>query len=209
MQVRDELEGGSSPPRRPAYNHSRLALDTMGQLSSEAYIGRQQYAADRAADNARIVETAIEDGAKAREFTRVVDSMTTLRHDIHTTDTVQLASSSESDGSQLTADAWEMVRLAREIRDIGIVEIEDEKIKALSSAAGRTGCTDDEGRVEACDLPYYDSDIDGDDWDAAVQQYAREIHDIVEAINSAAEAILREIDSQLGTSYCPSGASRI
>lgn len=154
----------------------------MAYLSKEAYERKQAYADRRMREN-REIETLTE------EQHDVLSWLCSIRHKIHSMNTEHLFCSQSSD-----YDNWRYIDTFYYDNEI-MTELNSVNLPKWEWNFDSSSVTTDA-----------DEDINIDEvWNDAIY----EISGIIERWNESIEDYLRKIDEQYGTSYCPTGRSRI
>lgn len=151
-------------------------------MAKEIYEIRENYARKRAIENAEI---GIENGL-AEEQTYMLDSICSIRHRMHTTDASRVYNVEASEYHQYTAYCDEINRLVSELN----LNIEFREL-------------------DTTDFPdSYCDDVDGLSNDERIESIET-VADYMEMFNKRIEKYLHEVDKHFGTSYEPTGATRI
>ena len=158
----------------------------MSVLSKEAYINKNEYAAGRMIENAKVSTLTPGQHEALAELCKI-------RHAIHSMDRMSLYAS-----ESVEYDNWKYIDTAN---------YED-----LHSIISSVGLPELEWSCDSIDYPC-DDDIsmgiaDGDP-DEYAEQALIELSKLVEDWNSTVERYLAVIDKEHGTHYCPSGVTRM
>lgn len=154
----------------------------MSILSKQAYEAKQAYASRSNGENAEIMAEA---GASQEQIDYML-KIVSIRHDIHAGSRSSLFNTESSDFDS----KWEMIN---ELQDFVSQTVLDEFNSPLDTDWS-LGLADEE---------------DFGSFEAFSEKSILEISSKIEHLNTLAEKKLQEIDLEFGTSWTPSGASRI
>lgn len=172
----------------------------MAILDKEAYWGKMMYAEKRNAENR---EKGTENGL-TDEQADALESMTRARHNMHT-NIDSLVSSSENRDCER-----DLIRANAKLREAGLPTV-----PSIPSYEG------DYIDIDSFDIIMYDTDIAKEEygmpdkyeneeaWQEWYDKMYGRLYDKWEAINDKIENYLGEIDEKYGTSYKPTGITRI
>lgn len=181
----------------------------MGYISKDGYERKAAAAAQRMAENAE-VDTLTEDQHEALAW------LCAVRHEMHTTDADAMYYTEYAD-----SDLWanlcgtevmdEDGEIQQRLADAGLPAIQDIRVPdPMSTDADSTYMSTDE-LLDVLPESYRPEDTT--DESAVAEAYSEygihECREYAERVNTTIEQYLRAIDEEHGTSYCPSGATRI
>lgn len=167
----------------------------MGYVNKEGYERKAEWAARRNAKNAEIETLTPEQHEALAEVCR-------MRHEIHIGHKAMFVTESANyDKLWSYLPNWEGSGKINEVlSETGLAKIELPDL-TMSAPNDNIWCEamEDDDRAE------YDDDIDR--W---IAEYAEPtLEDMLDKVNNQIEDYLRNIDKEHGTSYCPTGATRI
>lgn len=172
----------------------------MAILDKEAYWGKMMYAEKRNAENR---EKGAENGL-TDEQADALESMARARHNMHTNIDSLVCSSENRDCER------DLIRANAKLREVGLPTVPSIPLDE-----------DDYINIDSFDIIMYDTDIAKEEygmpdkyeneekWQEWYDDMYSKLYDQWEALNDKIENYLGEIDEKYGTSYKPTGITRI